>query len=361
MSWSVYFWTRAGQPVHLPANLHFLPRRYSWTAVGGPEQAEVAVAGPPMALWNLLGWLRYPVVVHNGLGEPVWWGYVAEVTVAVGGVGLGVSLDSMYNRVAVAFSYVEPGSQTVGTRETTDWSQDDDSAAEYGMKELLASVDGATVAQAENARDVLLAQHRLPVPVVEMADGGELEARLLCRGWWETLRWRYYANGATNSVETTAQVAAIVDAVGQFFTGVDVVDASGIYGSEYRSGDNTALDEVAALLRLGTGDGRRLLATVTVGRLLRVEAEPQAGSLELFLAGDGLVVDLLGRPLAPGLVPVGRWVGLRDVLPGGVPAYLGSPSPFFVERGEYAVERGRLSLTPRGLPSPWEVVRLVEG
>lgn len=361
MSWSTVFRTRNNGAFPPPPGLHFLPRNFTWTAVGGPELAEIAVAGRLLDLWQVLDWLRCPVELRNPLQQPVWWGYVEAVSIAVGAVTVGVSLESMHNRLAVLYSYVEPGTQTVGTRQTTEWAQDDHAVSQYGVKEFVASVDGATPAQAENTRDILLAQHKFPIPIVEMSDGDRVETRIICRGWWDTLRWRYYANGATNSVQTTTQIAALVDGVGQFLSGADIVDPSGIVASEYKDGDATAQAVIHDLLRSGTASGRRLLASVTHARALQVYAEPLPGSADLFLKVDGDIVSRLSAPPASGLIPVGRWVGLKDALPGAWPAYLANPSPFFVEHGEYDIERGRWRLTPRGAQSPWAVTRIGEG
>lgn len=359
MSWSVNFFGRAFQNFVAPHGTTFLPRRYSWHALGGPDWAEVTVSSAPMDVWRLLGWLRYGVEIRNQLHQRVWWGYVESVSITVGAIRIGVSLETMHNRVAVVYSYVEPSTQSVGTRATTTWAQDDESVAAYGIKEVLTSIDGATVEQAENARDVHLAQNRLPVPMPDTRAGDDLEAQLFCRGWWDTLNWRYYANGATNSVETTQQIADMVNGAGQFFSGVDIMDSSGVLASEYRDGDGTAQDELVNLLRTGTSAGQRLLATVTPERFLRVYREPSAANVALHLTTDGRISDRVGNPLPDGVLPVGRWLALKDVIPGtALTAHLASPSPFFVERAEYDVEGGHMTLEPRGLPSVWELARI---
>ena len=361
MSWSVELHNRQHKAVVLPASLHFRPSRYGWSVFGGPDQAEIEVSGSPLDLWRLLAFLRFAVTIRNPVQEPVWWGYIDEVRLSTGAIRLGVALEAMYNRVAVAYSYVEPGSQSVGTRATTAWVQADDVVAEYGVKEYLASLDGATAEQAERARDAILAQHRLPVPVLESGGRDEPGVQLLCRGWWHTLNWRYYANGASNSVETTAQIAAIVGSVGEFLTGTDIVNASGISTSEYRDGDGTAMSVIHDLLRAGTANGAHLLTIVTHPRRLQVMGEPERGQVAYYLRADGRIEDRIGRIPAAGMIPVGRWIGLKDLLPNTAVGYMANPSPFFVERGEYVPEGDQLSLEPRGLPSPWEVAQVKEG
>lgn len=351
-------------PLGFP-DVRFKPRRYSWHCVGGPERATVTAYGPAQGLWKLLEWLRAPVEVVDWRGEAVWWGFVDEVTVRVGAIEVALALKGMSNRVAVAYSLVEPGSATVGTRATTTWVQDDDCVAEYGTKELLISLSGATAAQAEAARDASLVAYRYPIPVVKVQPGkGGLSATLRCRGWWDTLGWQYYANTGTGSVVTTTQVADVVTAEGQFLTDTEVVNASGVSSSEYRDGDVLALGVVVELLKSGTTNDRRLLAKVTRERVLAVYEEPEydEGNVELFVEADGRPVDRWGNVVMAHTCPVGKWCGLKDVVPPTLDvSRMADPGHFFVERAEFDV--GKLLWAPegRGTLSPWEVTRLVGG
>ncbi|MFP4344258.1 MAG: hypothetical protein ACLFU8_06170 [Anaerolineales bacterium] len=349
-------------PVGFP-DLQFSPQRYGWAALGGPDFAEIAVAGEARGLWSLLNWLRAPVEITDERDVPVWWGYVDEIVVQVGAIEVGVSLRYMVNRVAVTYSYVPPGSSTVGTRATTGWVQDDDSVATYGTKELLDSRDGATAAAAEARRDAILARLKYPIPTARVLGGAEtLEARLLCRGWWSTLDWTYYTNSGTASVETSTQIDTIVTAEGAFFSGVDLVDASGISSSEYQEGDATALRVIRQLLEDGSSNDQRLLATVTRDRVLKVYEEPGSDEVTLYLPADGRPQDGWGNEVLAHTCPVAQWCELKDVIPATVDSgVLAAPSPFFVERAEFDVRRQLWIPEPRGIPSPWEIGELVDG
>ena len=71
---------------------------------GGTMSAEVVVDGPTVALWECLNWLRRPIEISSPEGQLVAWGFVNEVRLALAGLTIGVSLDPMLNRVAVAYS-----------------------------------------------------------------------------------------------------------------------------------------------------------------------------------------------------------------------------------------------------------------
>lgn len=346
------------EPLSVP-DVQYLPQWYTWHVFGGPRAAEIAVTGAPEAVWEMIEKLRCPVEIMNARGEACWWGFVNAVRIEIGAWAVGVSLESMYNRVAVAYSLVEPGSQTVGTRATTTWVQNDDSVSTYGQKEFRGSLDGATTDQANNARNALLAQARYPIPDIQpRGDGEQLSATLECLGWWETLNWRYYANTNTASVETTTQIAAMIAAAGPMLTGCSVMNSSGINSSEYRDGDSLALELIESLLKSGTTNGRRLLATVTRERRVRVYEEPAVGSNDYLLTAQGDLQDAWGLPVDKEKCQVGVWAKLKDVIPASADvAKLADPSRIFIEAAEFNVERSMYIPEPRALPSVWELGR----
>lgn len=334
-------------------SLTLRPMRWSWLLPGGPDYAEIEAAGKIDDLWSALQFLRCPVTIRNENGTPVWWGYVAEVSFAVAGVSFAVSLERMRNRVAVAYSYVAPGTQDVGERRTTSWAENTISISEWGQKEYLESVDGASDALAEGVRDEILNQSKYPRAVPSPVDR-DAPARLICRGWWHTLAWRYYAKSDTDSIETTTQIATIVAEVGEFFTGADIVDASGVSSSEYRDGDSTALAEIEAMLY-------GLTATVTRERILRVEAEPSSGNDDWLLLPGGRFATRLNATPEPGQAIFG-WTQLRGVIPASANlGYMAAPSPFFIEENEYDAERDEYRWRERGQPSAWELARMQGG
>lgn len=175
----------------------YVVQSYSFHALGGPNQATVQAYGTKTALWELLNWLRAPVEIVNDAGTAVWWGYVAEVTISFNAIEIGVSIGSMYNRVNVVYSYIEPGAAAIGTRADTGWAQDDESVSAYGTRELRHSLSGDTPESAEQARDTLLEVLKLPQAVLMPSYGrSQLNARLTLRGWWATLGWTYFSRAA---------------------------------------------------------------------------------------------------------------------------------------------------------------------
>ncbi|MBI1296660.1 hypothetical protein GC175_17025 [bacterium] len=321
--------------------------------------AQVEVIGGKDVLWEILSWLRCPLIIYNSKQMPVWWGYVSEASVINDQIEHRVSIDEMVNRIAVAYSYVAPGSQDVGTRKTTAWVQDDTSVSAYGAKELLLSISGASDEQAENIRDETLTQKRYP-QVVSSATNRPNGGTLLARGWWSTLDWRYYGRSNTDSTETTVQISTMIDALAEFITDVDVLDTTGISYSSYQDGEKTMGTLVLGWLRTPISRGKRLTAYVTPERRLRVEAEDDTEKW-LLLPGNVFRDATSSRPLPAGDLPLGQ-TALRNVIPATANlTWLGAPSPFRIVEAEYNVETNRVSWRPRGLPSPWDLSQVVEG
>ena len=57
-----------------PVELTFTCQRYRSSVLGGSIDAVVEVTGPEHVLWAALEWLRRPVTLRNGAGQPGWGG-----------------------------------------------------------------------------------------------------------------------------------------------------------------------------------------------------------------------------------------------------------------------------------------------
>lgn len=359
-----YFQTRAFAALANRPELLYRVNTMQWAAQAGCVEASITAFGPVLDLWEMIEFLRCPVTIRDEMGVNAWWGYVSEVRVRVGALEIGVTLESMQNAVAVAYSYVAPGTSTVGQRKTTDWAVDADSAAEYGRKEFLSSQGGLSDAAATARRDAILASRKYPQGTVNpfgMLPRGSVgysgaensqSATIVCRGWWRTLGWRYASVASTANTVTTAQITSLVSTYGQFFTATDVEAASGISSSAYRTGDRTALDEVIDLLNSGGAGGRRLLASVDVDRRLQVWEEPASTSVGYVLKGkDGALLTKEQYPVRPYLPPVGVWCRLTDIIPATADVTkMIDPTLQFIEGATWSNENG-LVLQFRGQPS----------
>ena len=164
----------------------------------GPDQAEFEVYGADGELWPLLTWLNYDVEIFNADGLQVWEGYVNEAAVPHAGNLLGLTLEKMANRIAIA--YTTTSIAGVRTRGTTDWAQDDRSVALYGIKERLLTLSDATPEQAEAERDRQLAL--LSKPQRKSNQSNRSTAVLYAKGFGHKFLWRYFGESRGRQITT---------------------------------------------------------------------------------------------------------------------------------------------------------------
>lgn len=190
MAFSVEFRDRGGSPVRGMDGLTWTVGPYSARAIGGCEEASLTVTGEIALLWGLLEWLRYHVTIRNENGNAVWWGFVAAVEVGFGGITVGMDVETVRNRVCVAYTYRDADGSQV--RDTTTWGEDLPSQATYGVHEEILSMGDITATVATSRRDAYLAMRKEPARTLTVG-GGAVGATVRCVGWWHQLDWRYWA------------------------------------------------------------------------------------------------------------------------------------------------------------------------
>jgi len=185
----VSFANRQLTPVIPEPQLRMKPVHWSSAVIGGPKTAEIEATGPRADLESLTDWLRYPVQISSRQGTLLWWGYVHEVELQVGQLVVTVNLDTVINRAAVLYTSLEGAAEEAFT---TAWASNTVSVAEYGTRERLPSVGQASATMATSLRDKLLAAQAYPRAGRAIAGSVGSRAVLRCRGWYQTLGWRYY-------------------------------------------------------------------------------------------------------------------------------------------------------------------------
>ena len=181
---------------------------------------------------------------------------------------------------------------------------------------------------------------------------------------WDGTAWQvrdpvaslaYRIEGAA---ETTEQIRGIVAACGQNVISKSSIEASsGIETNQYRDGSMFAYDEIVALMDAGTVSGGGLIAEVTIENILRIRAEPPITAITVQQTDGEQWLDLHGRPLPEGYLPVGQWIGCDDI-PSAV-AELYRMSPKFLMEAEYDCQAMRIrSYSFRGEPEVDDILGL---
>lgn len=362
MKFSTQFKARDHTNVLPTPGITFSVDRFSWSVYGGCRRAVIQASGAPEQLWQLSTMLRCPVKIYDKTGLACWWGYVNEFEIRAGGMKRGAALDSMYNSVAVTYTLLAATESGPGAPQTTSYTTDASSIAEYGTRQLLKSADNTLATAAEAERDRILAAFKTPIVKRDSLSGGQPGATLWCHGWFDTLDWQYYSNANTTSVATTTQISAIVTASGPFLVATDIDTASGISTNEYRDSQTRALSEVLVLMDRGTTNYRRILAQVSEYRRLRLYEEGvQAKITDWTLDAGGLIRDEYGVIRQIYLDPTGHWIKEHDTVATNVSSVLlADPGGFFAEEAEYSAGSNRLELMPRGMVNPLDLVRIQE-
>jgi hypothetical protein len=345
-------------PLTLPP-VEFVPERYSFSAVGGPRSAVIKVgAAEERAMWELLEYLRCPIEIYDDREACVWWGYVSNVEINVGKMKVGVSLDTMFNNIAVIYT-------VNNAKAITAFEYDAVSVAIYGVKEFIATLSGANEQTALSYRSSLLDMSKYPTPTIDIAENTGLSATINCAGWFETLDWKYYSYTGSGDLSNKTQIENIVNTAGQFLTGIEWRGTINTPSSDpNRNGDTTALHNLLELLDAGS-DNKRLLAYATRDRRLIVYPEPDPDPYrpEIYLLSDGTVQNVWGDPYYASACPAGVWARLKDVIPGSVDlGLIADPTMLFIEEADYDIENSRYLPTARLQKNPLSVgTRLRDG
>lgn len=176
--------------------------RMTWSGEGGPQQAQLSAVLPCEPLQaQYPGWvfdlLRCGVKIYDSAAQPVWWGYLARIEVIHDGVVVHADLDWLANRVAVQYWQRQPELEWQGEKTFTAWAENAHSIAQFGVKERIYFLNSLLEEQAAAARDAWLAALSQPenkarsLPANRASAEDRIQVRLVCRGWWETIGWRY--------------------------------------------------------------------------------------------------------------------------------------------------------------------------
>lgn len=253
--------------------------RMGWHCYGGCRDAQLTIPANGERndlLQELYSLIRCPITIYDRFGDRAWWGYVHEITVPIGRWRVSLSLADMANKVGVVYSYIEPGTNTVGQRRTTAMASDTGSQAEFGIRELLVSQGGLTDAVATQLRDGYLATHKYPLMGYSQSGGGQ--AQIVCRGWWDTLAWRLASVPSVAAISQSSQTttgnmgdAAARTRIAQQFTpptqGVNALQATVMLKKQGSPTDNVVV-AIYALDASGYPTGSALASGTIAGSSL---------------------------------------------------------------------------------------------
>jgi hypothetical protein len=122
----------------------------------------------------------------------VWWGYVEKVTLFQGQTKFEISLEELYNKVKVIYSFPSPEGLSAEKQETS-IAESSYSQSEYGQREKTIRQFNIDDDTAENLRDIFLEGHFWPRAVLEENHSSkDNRVEIECAGWFKTFGWLDY-------------------------------------------------------------------------------------------------------------------------------------------------------------------------
>lgn len=259
--------------------------RMSWEIAGGCRLAALRTSVAAIMAAQLLGMAGMYATIYDDKADATWWGYVDQIEISIGGIRFVTSTDELANRVALKYTYEEPGSNGLGEAALTAWADDIQSQALFGVKELIVnSAATMTAAAATARRDVELAWRKY-LRASGSFSGGEgeemvnetaVEVVMSCRGLFDLYNWKYASWPAVSGPNYTT-TAAHEQAVGaasssskvmQQFTvgagGINVLQLS-VYARKQGSPADNLVAGVYALDGSGNPTGSALASWALAG------------------------------------------------------------------------------------------------
>jgi hypothetical protein len=197
----------------LPGDLMLTPEMWSASDRGGCKEATITAAGSAESLAYLCGWLGDQVEIYNEMGDCVWWGDLWEIEVSLGNLVAQLSLDNIYNRIAVTYPVIlSDGSEQSAT---TAWAEDTVSSDRYGKRELLYGQPASLGLSAVEVRDQILKRMAAPDPQITTQVARTFAARLTAQGSWYKAQSIYF-NNPDGLVEHTDSSGSLL--IGMYMT-----------------------------------------------------------------------------------------------------------------------------------------------
>lgn len=115
-------------------------------------------------------------------------------------------------------------------------------------------------------------------------------------------------------MDATLKISEIVTGIGGEISGVFAPVLAGVKTRKIREGRSTAGEEIRQLMQIGNSSGARMQVSVTPANTLLVDYESASLTLPLTWQRDGRLKRSDGSVYPAGMLPVGRWVDIEQLL-----------------------------------------------
>ena len=319
----VWYANRADYP-HLSDGM--LHTGHEIAALGGFKSATAQKVCDVAEAEDWLELLGYDFVAYNPYTNEIFSGFINNIRASLGTLSIerGPLLDAA-NRVSVIYSPTMP-SGTASTEQSTIIVQDTVLQARYGIIERILSGGQVNTAEAEELRDLFLAEMKHPITKVSPNMGGASSVpgvQLDIAGYYEWLKVYPYISVGTTIITITDKLLAVLAANPNPSTIStdyrDVYDNAALI-SAYDNDNRMAASVAEELLGYGDYAANRTLFGVYEGRRVKYNTIPSAIQFEhIHVENDHRIVDYSGHNDVPFYnIRPGKWLFVPDFKIGSV-------------------------------------------
>lgn len=338
-------------------NLAYRMTAYSHeiAADGGYMSAQLSF---PARREEIAEWLEYSVgkefAVYNEGQQICWLGVIDNVDASIGGVSFNSgSLSDVANRVAVAYrrqSYNIPGIDIGGDERVTDFANDTDSQAFFGILSALLNGGESSASNAESLRGAFLnelAQLR-PTQTYNYQSNLDVSVRLNCIGYYSLLDRFFYEATGGGTVDADEKIRDVLssDPNALFDNTSPDIDTNTYQVRVNEDGQGSGLSAIRATTVLGDSSNNRWIAGALHNRRFFFRSVPTTPELMVMLSDAGaLLRTTYGGVVHPWNATPGKWLVIPDislsrVFPFNSTTTVLDRRPIFVESVQYTAPYG---------------------
>jgi hypothetical protein len=264
------------------------------------------------------------IEVYDPALQMIWEGFANKANANIGTLTISRGpILNMGNKVKTMFSTIDwdLGEPAYGMRDFTDWAEDTESQAKYGIIERVISTAGATEDRAEQIRDLSLQEIKDPIT----DEDENLELSSIPSVTVECLGYIHWMENYTIDISTTGEQyasAKLETVLGQEPNGIFSTDYRFITENQtpvgaYDRSFRTALSIAKGITALGDDSQNRWLLKCKAGRVFEFGAIPTTIKYQRSIWEDNQNVQLFaGGNVKPWDVQAGNWVFYKDLLIG---------------------------------------------
>lgn len=311
-------------------------------AVGGYWSAQFTMRDSQQRVEDWLEGLGRRILVQDDAGAVIWEGFVNRVRIGAGPLTVerGPLID-ICNKVKVVYSLLDDSVSppVLGSTVFSSLAEDEDSQTLYGDMEKTLAVGGVTQTEAEQTRDVYLAENAYPETSLNFSSGGgdAFSVTVECLGyvhWLDQFPYNQVASSGSTTISTKLYTAIIFSPNSYFLADDSLITTNSTPVPAYDSRDLSTWGIVKDLVAKGDSSDSRYNFGIYADRRIIYEPIPTETEYQIRLRDpEQRIENNVGGRVEPWNVEAGKWAYFPDFLLGARKDYTlqQDPRALFIE------------------------------